>query len=131
MNCQVQRAMQGHCFSTNMIEHWQAQLGDGVDHVDLASQMLEDSGYVDMLKKDKSPDAPGRLENLKELLNAMGDFENLGGFLEHVSLVMDTSQNIHGEQTSLMTLHAAKGMEFDVVFLPGWEDGAYKHAEHE
>ena len=110
---------------TNMIEHWQAQLGDGVDHVDLASQMLEDSGYVDMLKKDKSPDAPGRLENLKELLNAMGDFENLGGFLEHVSLVMDTSQNIHGEQTSLMTLHAAKGMEFDVVFLPGWEDGAF------
>lgn len=110
---------------TNMIEHWQAQLAEGASHVDLAGQVLEDSGYIDMLKNDKSPDAPGRLENLKELLNAMGDFENLGGFLEHVSLVMDTSQNQSGEQVSLMTLHAAKGMEFDVVFLPGWEDGAF------
>ncbi len=78
-----------------------------------------------MWKQDKSPEAPGRLENLKELVRALADFDTLAGFLEHVSLVMENEENSQGDRISLMTLHAAKGLEFDTVFLPGWEEGLF------
>ena len=87
--------------------------------------MLDESGYTGMWQADKSPDAPGRLENLKELVVAMAEFENLTGFLEHVSLVMDNAAASAGDMVSLMTLHSAKGLEFDTVFLPGWEEGLF------
>jgi DNA helicase-2/ATP-dependent DNA helicase PcrA len=94
-------------------------------HMELAEAVLEESGYVDMLKNDKSVEAPGRLDNLKELVRSMEQFESLGGFLEHVSLVMELEQNETGDRLSVMTLHAAKGLEFDTVFLPGWEEGLF------
>ncbi|HUB95212.1 MAG TPA: UvrD-helicase domain-containing protein [Stellaceae bacterium] len=94
-------------------------------HPDLAGLVLDESGYTAMLQQDKSPEAPGRLENLKELVTAMAEFENLGGFLEHVSLVMETNAGAGGDMVSLMTLHSAKGLEFDHVFLPGWEEGLF------
>ena len=78
-----------------------------------------------MWQQDKSPDAPGRLENLKELVRALADFETLAGFLDHVSLVMENDENSEGDRVSLMTLHGAKGLEFDTVFLPGWEEGLF------
>ena len=81
-----------------------------------------------MWKQDKSPEAPGRLENLKEFVRALADFETLAGFLEHVALVMENDENADGDRLSLMTLHAAKGLEFDTVFLPGWEEGLFPHA---
>ena len=86
--------------------------------------MLDESGYTEMWQQDKSPEAPGRLENLKELVRALADFETLAGFLDHVSLVMENDENAEGDRVSLMTLHGAKGLEFDTVFLPGWEEGA-------
>ncbi|MHA1108757.1 MAG: 3'-5' exonuclease [Alphaproteobacteria bacterium] len=93
--------------------------------MELAETVLDESGYTDMWQRDKSPDAPGRLENLKELISALEEFENLGGFLEHVSLVMEAGGNDSGDMATLMTLHAAKGLEFDTVFLPGWEEGVF------
>ncbi len=107
-------------------DRWRA-LNDGgeVTHVELAETILDESGYTDMWKADKNPDSPGRLENLKELVRALDDFENLTGFLEHVSLVMENEQEEGTEKVSIMTLHAAKGLEFDIVFLPGWEDGLF------
>ena len=96
-------------------------------HHELAETILEESGYTDMWKKDRSADAAGRLENLKELVRAMEEFENLAGFLEHVSLVMDTTANESDDRVSIMTLHAAKGLEFETVFLPGWEEGVFPH----
>ncbi|WP_240048384.1 ATP-dependent helicase [Crenalkalicoccus roseus] len=94
-------------------------------HVVAAATLLDESGYTEMWKQDRSPEAPGRLENLKELLRAMGEFESLAGFLEHVALVMETDEAAEGDRVSLMTLHAAKGLEFDMVFLPGWEEGLF------
>ena len=94
-------------------------------HVLVAETMLDESGYTGMWQQDKSPDAPGRLENLKELVRALGDFESLAGFLDHVSLVMENEENAEGDRVSMMTLHAAKGLEFDTVFLPGWEEGLF------
>src|SRR5262249_6930537 len=94
-------------------------------HPELAEMILEESGYTDMLKADKSPEAPGRLENLKELVRSMENFESLTAFLEHVSLVMELEQNESEDRINLMTLHAAKGLEFDTVFLPGWEEGLF------
>ncbi|MFC7333504.1 ATP-dependent helicase [Rhodocista pekingensis] len=106
------------------IARWRGQI-DRTPHTDLAQSILDESGYTRMWQQDKSPEAPGRLENLKELINAMGEFENLTGFLEHVALVMDNAEASGVEQVSLMTLHGAKGLEFDVVFLPGWEEGLF------
>ena len=96
-----------------------------VSHVELAEMILDESGYTGMWQNDKTPEAPGRLENLKELVKALDGFENLQGFLEHVSLIMDNESDEGGAKVSIMTLHAAKGLEFPVVFLPGWEDGLF------
>jgi DNA helicase-2/ATP-dependent DNA helicase PcrA len=94
-------------------------------HVTTVATMLDESGYTEMWKQDKSPEAPGRLENLRELLRAMADFESLAGFLDHVALVMENDEAAETDRVSIMTLHAAKGLEFDTVFLPGWEEGLF------
>ncbi|AUH33896.1 ATP-dependent helicase [Paracoccus tegillarcae] len=94
-------------------------------HIELAERILDESGYTTMWQNEKTPDAPGRLDNLKELVKALEEFENLQGFLEHVALVMDRDDGDAGEEVSIMTLHAAKGLEFPIVFLPGWEDGLF------
>ncbi len=96
-----------------------------VSHIELAQIILDESGYTAHWQNEKTPEAPGRLENLKELVNQLDNFENLQGFLEHVSLVMDNEQDGDGAKVSIMTLHAAKGLEFPAVFLPGWEDGLF------
>jgi DNA helicase-2/ATP-dependent DNA helicase PcrA len=106
--------------------NWQERL-EKTPHVELAEQILEESGYTDMWKNDKSAEAPGRLENLKELIRSMEAFESMRGFLEHVSLVMDAEQNENLDAVSIMTLHSAKGLEFETVFLPGWEEGLFPH----
>lgn len=94
-------------------------------HVVAVSGLLEDSGYLEMWRNDNAPDAPGRLENLKELVRALADFGTLGEFLEHVSLVMEAEGAAEEDRVSVMTLHGAKGLEFDSVFLPGWEEGVF------
>ena len=91
-------------------------------HSEVAQIVLDESGYTGMWQADKSPEAPGRLDNLKELVSALAEFDTLPAFLEHVSLVMDATDKSGEEQVSLMTLHGAKGLEFDHVFLPGWEE---------
>ncbi|TYB80982.1 ATP-dependent helicase [Maritimibacter fusiformis] len=95
------------------------------DHILLAEMILDESGYTGFWQNDKTPEAPGRLENLKELVKALEQFENLQGFLEHVSLIMDNQTEEAGEKVTIMTLHAAKGLEYPAVFLPGWEDGLF------
>jgi DNA helicase-2/ATP-dependent DNA helicase PcrA len=100
---------------------------EGMKHTELAELMLDESGYTQMWQQDKSPQAQARLENLKELIRFMEEFDTLEGFLEHVALVMDADAADGGDRVSLMTLHAAKGLEFDVVFLPGWEEGLFPH----
>ena len=107
-------------------ERWRGRI-DGMKHTELAELILDESGYTQMWQNDKSPQAHSRLENLKELIRFMHEFETLQGFLEHVSLVMDADAQDGDDRVSLMTLHAAKGLEFDVVFLPGWEEGLFPH----
>jgi DNA helicase-2/ATP-dependent DNA helicase PcrA len=107
-------------------DRWRAQK-DALPHTELTEIVLDESGYTEMWQKDRSADAAGRLENLKELIRSMEEFENLQGFLEHISLVMDTDRAENGEAVSVMTLHSAKGLEFDTVFLPGWEEGLFPH----
>jgi DNA helicase-2/ATP-dependent DNA helicase PcrA len=105
-------------------DRWRAALArDG--HVVTLTAMLDESGYTDMWRQDKSPEAPGRLENLKELVRAVAEFDTLAGFLDHVSLVMENEESASADRITLMTLHAAKGLEFDTVFLPGWEEGLF------
>jgi DNA helicase II / ATP-dependent DNA helicase PcrA len=104
--------------------HWRTR-SETMKHTELAELILDESGYTAMWQADKSPTAQARLENLKELLRFMHQFENLAGFLEHVSLVMDVDNGDDGDRVSLMTMHAAKGLEFDTVFLPGWEEGLF------
>ena len=111
----------------NLIIHfdrWRAQR-EVTSHTELAEIVLDESGYTEMWQKDRSADAAGRLDNLKELIRSMEEFENLQGFLEHISLVMDRDGGPGEEAVSLMTLHSAKGLEFDNVFLPGWEEGLF------
>ena len=105
-------------------DRWRRQ-SDQIPHEELAQLVLEESGYIDMWKAERTPDAAGRLDNLKELVRSMGEFPDLGAFLEHVSLVMDVDSGDEGARVSIMTLHAAKGLEFDLVFLPGWEEGLF------
>ncbi|MDD9721212.1 UvrD-helicase domain-containing protein [Sulfitobacter sp. PR48] len=108
------------------IDRWGRRAADdSSSHVELAEIILDESGYTGMWQNDKTPEAPGRLDNLKELVKALEQFENLQGFLEHVSLIMDNESDDGGEKVSIMTLHAAKGLEFPAVFLPGWEDGLF------
>jgi DNA helicase-2/ATP-dependent DNA helicase PcrA len=105
-------------------DRWRAQ-SEVTTHTELAEIVLDESGYTEMWQKDRSADAAGRLENLKELVRSMEEFENLQGFLEHISLVMDRDGGAEDDAVSLMTLHSAKGLEFDNVFLPGWEEGLF------
>ena len=107
-------------------ERWRKQR-DALPHNELAEIILDESGYTEMWQKDRSADAAGRLENLKELIRSMEEFENLQGFLEHISLVMDNDKSADADAVNIMTLHSAKGLEFDTVFLPGWEEGLFPH----
>ncbi len=106
------------------VERWQGLKSD-MPHPELADLILEESGYLEFWQNDKSVEAKGRVENLRELVNALGEFESLPDFLEHVSLVMDTNSQQNQEMVSIMTLHGAKGLEFETVFLPGWEEGLF------
>lgn len=105
-------------------ERWRSMVSS-TPHPELAEIILDESGYTEMWRLDRSPEAPGRLENLKELISAMASFDSLAGFLEHVALVMEGLEDQTSDMISIMTLHAAKGLEFDLVFLPGWEQGQF------
>ncbi len=105
-------------------ERWRGMLST-TQHAEVVRTILDESGYTGMWQQDKSPEAPGRLENLKEFVEAVAEFETLPAFLEHVSLVMENQDSSDGDQVTVMTLHGAKGLEFPVVFLPGWEEGLF------
>ncbi len=112
---------------TDLVEsflRWRAA-AEELPHTELAETVLEESGYTEMWRQDTAIEAPGRLENLAALIEGMAEFDTLAGFLEHVGLVMESLQETGGEQVSIMTLHAAKGLEFDTVFLAGWEEGLF------
>ncbi|WP_249138223.1 ATP-dependent helicase [Phenylobacterium montanum] len=106
------------------LDRWRS-LRDTTDHARLLEMVLEESGYTDALRLDKGPTSQTRLENLKELVQSMAAFENLQAYLEHVSLVMDLDRGASEDAVQIMTLHAAKGLEFPLVFLPGWEEGVF------
>ena len=111
----------------NLLDKWRFDLRKKISHVKLLQLILDESGYSQMLKDKKDLENENRLENIKELLNAMKEFDNLESFLEHVSLATSIDQNWDGQKVNLMTMHASKGLEFDVVFLPGWEEGLFPH----
>jgi len=118
----------GLSFFLNSISKWRYDLKiKKINHIKLLQTVLDESGYSAMLKNKKDVDNENRLENIKELLNAMKEFDNLESFLEHVSLATSVDQEWDGEKINMMTMHAAKGLEFDVVFLPGWEEGLFPH----
>ena len=118
----------GLSFFLNALNKWRNDLNiKKISHIKLLQIVLDESGYSAMLKNKKDLDNENRLENIKELLNAMKEFENLESFLEHVSLATSIDQEWDGEKINMMTMHAAKGLEFDVVFLPGWEEGLFPH----
>ena len=106
------------------VARWRQMAGE-LPHPELARIMLDESGYTAMLQADRSAESAGRLENLAELTRAMEEYDSLQAFLEHVSLVMDNDEARQGERLTIMTIHAAKGLEFDTVFLPGWEEGVF------
>ncbi len=110
----------------NDFSRWRSMVST-MDHAELAGIILDESGYTAMWQDSKAPEAPGRLDNLKEMIVALEEFENLGGFLEHVSLVMENEESTSDEKVTMMTLHGAKGLEFETVFLPGWEEGLFPH----
>jgi DNA helicase II / ATP-dependent DNA helicase PcrA len=115
-------------FFLNSLNKWRNDLViKKTNHIKLLQIVLDESGYSAMLKNKKDVDNENRLENIKELLSAMKDFDNLESFLEHVSLATSVDQEWDGEKVNMMTMHAAKGLEFDVVFLPGWEEGLFPH----
>ena len=119
-------AKRGLTVFIDQINMWRDKLAGGIPHTELAEMILEESGYTDMLQKDRSPQAQGRLDNLKELVRAMGEFDTLAGFLEHVELVMDAASGAGSDdQVQILTLHGAKGLEWPVVFLPGWEEEVF------
>ena len=111
----------------NLLEKWRTDLKNNINHNKLLQTVLDESGYSEMLKNKKDLENENRLENIKELLNAMKEFDNLESFLEHVALATSLDQDWESEKVNLMTMHASKGLEFDVVFLPGWEEGLFPH----
>ena len=118
----------GLSFFLNALNKWRNDLNiKKISHIKLLQTVLDESGYSAMLKNKKDLDNENRLENIKELLSAMKEFDNLESFLEHVSLATSIDQEWDGEKINMMTMHAAKGLEFDVVFLPGWEEGLFPH----
>jgi len=125
---------EGHPSSKQAMNAFLMQVGQWrlkaqeLNHVELARYVLEDSGYMAMWRNDKSQEAAARLDNLKEFLNAMKDYDNLTHFMEHVSLLIDNSPEKTDDAIRIMTLHSAKGLEFDYVFLPGWEEGIFPHS---
>jgi len=110
----------------NFLKKWRINLKEKT-HYELMEIIFDESGYSKMLKDKKDFESEGRLENIKELIRGMHDFDNLQGFLEHVALATSIDQDWNGEKVNLMTIHAAKGLEFDAVFLPGWEEGLFPH----
>ena len=111
----------------NLLTKWRYDLQKKINHNKLLQIILDESGYSEMLKNKKDLENENRLENIKELLNAMKEFDNLESFLEHVALATSLDQDWQSEKVNLMTMHASKGLEFDVVFLPGWEEGLFPH----
>ena len=112
----------------NFLEKWRSDHRlKNIYHVKLLQIILDESGYSAMLKNKKDLENENRLENIKELLSAMKEFDNLESFLEHVSLATSIDQDWDGQKINLMTMHASKGLEFDVIFLPGWEEGLFPH----
>ena len=112
----------------DLLTKWRNDLHiKNLNHIKLLQTVLDESGYSAMLKNKKDLENENRLENIKELLNAMKEFDNIESFLEHVSLATSIDQDWEGEKINMMTMHAAKGLEFDVVFLPGWEEGLFPH----
>ncbi len=111
----------------NLLQKWREDLKKKINHNKLLQLVLDESGYSEMLKNKKDLENENRLENIKELLNAMKEFDNLESFLDHVALATSLDQDWESEKVNLMTMHASKGLEFDVVFLPGWEEGLFPH----
>ena len=111
----------------NLLDKWRYDLKKGLNHIKLLQTVLDESGYSEMLKNKKDLENENKLENIKELLSAMKEFDNLEGFLEHVALATSLDQDWESEKVNLMTLHASKGLEFNIVYLPGWEEGLFPH----